>query len=254
MHSDCPDLSVVVLTRDVAEVLEGALASVPPGAEIVVADGGSRDGTRAIARRSGARVIDQDLAAVAAAGGNFDLARNDAAEKARRPWVFFLDADERLSAPLARELAELLAGEPAASAYEVPRRNLFWGRPVRLLGDDYQVRLVRRGAGRFEGRSLHARMQVDGAIGRLASPLIHLNVRSWRDVVRRFRRDVPIAAGALEERPPVGRALREPFHMFRLHYCSHQAWRDGPRGLLVSVVYAAYHGAILWTRRRRRHA
>lgn len=246
----CPNLSVVLLTLDAEEVLEGALESVPPGAEMLVADGGSRDATRQIAERRGARVVDQDRGAVAAGGGNFDLARNAAAARATRRWVLFLDADERTSSELRRELGELLAGEPPDAAYRIPRVNLFWGRPVRLLGEDLQLRLARRGAGRFEGRRLHRPMRVDGPVGRLASPLIHLNVRSWRDVVRRFHRDVPIEARALDERPRLRRTLGEPLHMLRHYLLTHRAWRDGPRGLLVSLLYATYHGSILWTARR----
>jgi glycosyltransferase involved in cell wall biosynthesis len=247
-------LSVVILTLDAQETLPGAIQSIPPGAEVVVADGGSRDATRDIARRLGARVVEQDVAAIAAAGGNFDLGRNGAAEQASRPWIFFLDADERISPPLAFEVAALLAGEPTAAAYRVPRVNLFWGRPVRLLGEDLQLRLVRRGAGRYEGRHLHSPMRIDGTVGRLASPLVHLNVRSWRDVVRRFRRDVPIEARALAPAPPLRRALAEPLHMLRHYLITHRAWRDGPRGFLVSLLYAAYHGSILWAARRMHRA
>jgi glycosyltransferase involved in cell wall biosynthesis len=244
------DLSVVLVALDAEPYLPGALASVPRGAEVVVADGGSRDATRDLARRLGARVVDQDLAAIAAGGGNFDLARNGAAEHAGRSWVFFLDADERISPALAAELVTLLRGRPAHAAYRVPRVNLYWGRPVRLLGEDLQLRLVQRGAGRYEGPHLHRPMRVAGTIGRLASPLVHHNVRTWRDVGRRFRRDVPIEARALAEPPPLRRAVGEPLHLLRHYLITHRAWRDGARGLLVSCLYAAYHGSILWAARR----
>jgi glycosyltransferase involved in cell wall biosynthesis len=246
------DLSVVILTLDAGEVLEGALASVPPGAEVVVAEGGSRDQTRELAERHGARLVEQDLRAVEVGAGNFDLARNAAGEAARRPWLLFLDADERISHPLSRELAALLAGEPRHCGYRIPRVNLFWGRSVRLLGDDLQLRLVRRGAGRFEGSRLHQPMQVAGSVGRLEAPLVHLNVRSWSDVRRRWRRDVPLEARALEPRPGLRAALGSPLHLFRYYFFTQGAWRDGARGLLVSLLYAARHAAILWHRRGHR--
>lgn len=254
MAPSCSNLSVVLLTLDVEEVLQGALDSVPPGAEVVVADGGSRDRTRGIARRSGARVVEQDLETVAAGGGNFDLARNAAGREATRPWLLFLDADERISPELGHELTALMAEEPACDAYRIPRVNLYWGRPVRLLGDDFQLRLVRNGSGRFEGQRLHRSMRVEGMVGHLGSPLIHLNILSWRDVVRRFRRDVPVEARGLTPRPGLRQALGTPWHVFRHYYLTHQAWRDGPHGLLVCCLYAAYHGSIVWTARRRRHA
>ena len=244
-------VSVVVIARDAARVLPGARASVPRGAEIVVADGASRDATAEVARAHGARVVAQDLAAVAAAGGNFDVARNDAARHARREWILFLDADERLSPALAAEIAQAVAADTVA-AYDMPRVNLFWGKPVRLLGEDRQRRLVRRGRGCFEGRALHQPMHVDGPIGHLTMPLVHENVRRCGDLARRFRRDVPIQAAALAAPPGLGEACRIPLRMFRYYYCTNAAWRDGPRGLAVAFAYALYHGAIaaagLWRR------
>ena len=243
-------LTVGVITRDAAEVLPGLLASLPTEVEVVVADGGSRDGTVRNARAAGARVIAQDLEAVQAAAGNFDVARNAVHRAASRPWILFLDADERLTEEGRDELAQLLAGEPEHAAYEIPRVNRFWGRPVRLLGDDHQLRLVRRNAGRFEGNTLHGRMRVDGSIGRLHHPIVHLNVRRWRDVSRRFRREMQLEAAAPGPRPSLRRVLAEPLHLFRYYYLENQAWRDGPIGLLVSVVYAAHRGSLLLARRR----
>ena len=50
-------LSVVIPTWNEAENLAATLEALPERAEVVVADGGSVDGTVEIARRSGARVL-----------------------------------------------------------------------------------------------------------------------------------------------------------------------------------------------------
>ena len=198
--SDTPQLSVVFITLDARAVLAAAIDSIPDGGEIVVADGGSSDGT-------GPSPPSSAPSRCAGSGGHSARRRGirhcaqRRRDEARGEWILHLDADECLSPALAGEVLTVISREPEAVAYEIPRRNLFWGRPVRLLGPDYQLRLVRRGRGRFSGVSLHLRMQVDGTIGRLQSPLIHLNVRTWRDVIRRFRRDAPVQARALERRP-----------------------------------------------------
>lgn len=245
---------MILITREEAEALPGALATISPGAEVIVVDADSRDGTAEIAARSGARVLTQDQRPIVESGGNFDLARNQGAAAAGGDWLLFLDADERLTEASCRELAGAMRSPGEMVAFEMPRVNLFWGRPVRLLGEDHQLRLVRRGAGRFAGPGLHRRMQVDGPIGRLREPLVHDNVRSWRDVERRFRRDVPIEARALGRRPSLGETLTAPMHLFRFYYLRNRAWRDGLRGLLVCLAYAAYHGHLLWRARRDRDA
>jgi rSAM/selenodomain-associated transferase 2 len=84
-------LSIVITTLDAAGSLPAVLAALAEGAdEIVVADGGSTDDTRAVAAALGARVIDaprgrgaQLSAGAAAAGGD---------------WLLFLHADTRLAA------------------------------------------------------------------------------------------------------------------------------------------------------------
>lgn len=249
MSQPWPEVAVILITRNAADVLGGALDSVPAGAEIVVADDRSDDGTPDLARRRGARVIPQDPERLAAANGNFDIARNDAARHATRPWWFFLDADERISPALADEVAARLPQE-ACAAFDMPRINRFWGRPVRLLGEDRQTRLVRRGLGRFPDGPLHQKMVIEGRIDRLAAPLIHENIRNWRDVRLRFERYVPVEARQLPF-VPARRVATEGLGHFVYYYRDQGAWRDGALGLMVSLIYAAYRVAVLREARRR---
>ena len=243
-------IAVVLIARNAADTLSEALRSIPPRAQVIVADGDSHDATANIARAHGAQVVAQDLDSVRRAGGNFDVARNAAGEHVSRDWILYLDADERLSPDLAEEIGRLSNDTPHA-AFRFPRINLFWGRPVRLLGQDFVTRLTRKGRGRYLGSALHGQMQVDGSIGDLSGPLIHDNVRGWVDVVRRFRQYVPIEARAMRPAPDLWTVCAMPWRMFRFYYFTQHAWKDGFRGLIVSMIYAAYHSAIAWKARGR---
>ena len=86
-----PEISIIVPTLDEAGHLAGtldrlcALADAGIAFETVVADGGSRDGTQAIARDAGAKLIE------CGAGRGTQLAAGAAA--ARGSWLLFLHAD-----------------------------------------------------------------------------------------------------------------------------------------------------------------
>jgi rSAM/selenodomain-associated transferase 2 len=103
-------LSVIIPTLDAADGLAASLA-VLSGAryirEIIVADGGSRDATVAIARTAGARVI------AAERGRGPQLAAGAAA--ASGEWLLFLHADCRLSPGWEDAAAAFIAGPNAAS-------------------------------------------------------------------------------------------------------------------------------------------
>jgi rSAM/selenodomain-associated transferase 2 len=78
-------LSVVVPTLDAADALRACLERMRGADEIVVADGGSTDGTQAIARRFGAKLVE------GARGRGRQLRAG--ADAAQGDWLLFLHAD-----------------------------------------------------------------------------------------------------------------------------------------------------------------
>ena len=150
-------LSVALITRNEAANLPRTLASVRWANEIVVVDSGSTDATLAIARDAGARVFEESWKGFAAQ-------KNSAIAHSTGDWILSLDADEEVSPELAQEIQALLGGEPAFSAYRIPRLNHFLGRPLRHGGywPDPKLRLFRRGTAQFADRPVHETMQMIG--------------------------------------------------------------------------------------------
>ena len=148
-------LSVAIITRNEAANLPRTLASVRWANEIVVVDSGSTDATLDLAREAGARVFEESWKGFAAQ-------KNSAIAHATGDWILSLDADEEVSPQLAQEIQALLAGEPASSAYRIPRLNHFLGCPLRHGGywPDPKLRLFRRGAAQFADRPVHESMQM----------------------------------------------------------------------------------------------
>jgi tetratricopeptide (TPR) repeat protein len=113
-----PTVALSMIMRNAAADLPNCLASVRGVAdEIVIADTGSTDGSIAIARQHGARVIaipwDNDFAA----------ARNAALAECRADWIVSLDADQRLDPAAGPILRGLMANQSGPLGYQASIRN-----------------------------------------------------------------------------------------------------------------------------------
>ena len=151
-----PTLSVVVITRNEEARIRACLDSVAWADDIVVVDAESEDKTARIAREVTERVFVRPWPGFAAQ-------KNFAIEQARSDWVLSLDADETVTPELREEIQTLLGAPAALDGYAVRRRNIFWGRWVRHGGlyPDWQLRVFRRGRGRFVERVVHESVRVD---------------------------------------------------------------------------------------------
>jgi len=236
-------LSVALITQNEAANLPGTLASVHWAHEIVIVDSGSTDATVAIAQSFGARIFEEPWTGFAAQ-------KNSAIGHATGDWILSLDADEEVSPELAREIQALVGGEPAFSAYRIPRLNHFLGRPLRHGGywPDPKLRLFRRGAARFQNQPIHETMQADGPVGLLKSHLIHHCYPTIDDYREHMDRYSTIAARALVESGRAGRsrvwlfwnARLNPAATFLYNYIFRLGFLDGREGLLQHLNHSAY--------------
>lgn len=244
-------LSVAMITMNEAANLPRTLGSLrlleEPGkatkVEIVVVDSGSTDATVEIARGLGAKVYSEPWKGYAGQ-------KNSAIEHTTGEWVLSLDADEELSPELAREIAALLATEPAFGAYRIPRLNHFLGRPLRHGGywPDKKLRLFRRGAARFEERPVHETMKADGAVGELKGPLIHRCYATLGEYIEHMNRYSSEGAALLASRGRtsaglgawVVNAVLNPAATFVYNYVFRLGFLDGREGLVQHLNHAAY--------------
>ena len=149
------EISVCVITLNEEKNLAACLASVKGCGEIIVVDSGSVDGTQKIAESFGAVWITKPWR-------GFAQQRREAEQRATKPFVLFLDADEQISEELQKEISILLQ-DPHASQqlYFFLRKSEFLGRRIHY-GDwkkDWVARLAPRGKTEWVGREPHPYLQ-----------------------------------------------------------------------------------------------
>ena len=233
-----PRLSVVLVTRNEEDRLRAALESVAWADEIVVVDAESDDKTVTIAREFTDHVVVRPWPGYA-------VQKNVAIDLATGDWILSLDADEVVSAELTAEIRRVLAADGPADGYSVPRRNIFWGRWVRHGGlyPDWQLRLFRRGRGRFVERAVHESVTVDGRVERLSGHLEHRSYRDVGDFLARADRYAALAAAdavAQGRRAGVRNLVLRPLGRFVSMYVVRGGVLDGWRGFLLASLYAYY--------------
>lgn len=242
-----PKVTATVITFNEAANIAPALESLAWADEIVVVDSESTDDTVAIARRYTDRVFVRPWPGYVAQ-------KNFAAEQASNDWIFSLDADERVTPELAREVRALLSTEPPLKGYRVPRVTFHLGRWIRSTDwyPDYQLRLYDRRHARWAGRYVHESVQADGPVGKLRSDLQHYAYRDVSHHLRSMDRYTTLAARQMFEdgrRAGWFDVLVHPRLAFFRNYVLRGGFRDGMPGLIVSAMNAYYVGlkyAKLW--------
>ena len=180
MHSI--PLSIFIITKNEADRIGRTLAAIEGlAAQVIVVDSGSADGTEALARAAGARVIEHEFT-------GYGPQKRFAEDQCAHDWLLNLDADEVVPPELCAEIAALFtSGEPAADAYTVPIAEVFPGEdaPHAFAYTLKPVRLYRRSKGRYVDSIVHDRvaLQPGARTGALKNAIHHFSVRSIGDQI-----------------------------------------------------------------------
>jgi len=229
--------AAIIALNEESNILR-ALESVAWTDEVILVDSGSTDQTIDIARDWGARVI-------AAGFDGYVEAKNLALKYTSGQWVLSLDADEEVTPELRAEIETIVADEAAADGYRIPRRNHYLGKWMRWCGwyPDYQLRLWKRGTGRWVGGSVHERVDVNGEVGKTKAALNHFTYNSLNDHVARMNRYATLHAQdrfAAGKRATFLHLLLTPLLQFIKLYFLRLGMLGGMRGLMVSGMGSYY--------------
>jgi len=235
-------ISVVIISRAQEAKIDEVLDSVNDWVNeiVIVLDKKIKRGVYRAAKKFGARIYYRDF-------DNYSSQKNFAISKAAGNWILSLDADEVVSAGLAKELQEATS-DLSYNGYFLPRKNIIFGKTINYAGwyPDYQLRFFVKGYGQFD-KIIHERISLQGGSGYLRNPLIHYNYQTISGFIDRLNRYTDaesqqlIASGYRFSSADI---LFRPVQEFIRRFFAQEGWRDGLHGLALSLLMAFYALAI----------
>jgi len=238
-------LSAIVLTRNEERHIEECLASLAWADEVLVVDSGSTDQTVVLAEKSGARAVTHPFT-------DFASQRNFAMSQAKGDWVFFIDADERVTPDLAEEIKAVILShnsdqddeKPLKAVYGIPRHNFFFGKRLRL-GDsreDAPIRFFPR-QGVSWSQPVHERIVTGLPVRKLNQPLLHYSTRDLAHYQQKALEYIPLELQTMRKKgvkPALWKSFVLPPAKFIQLYFFKFGVLDGIAGFQYAILSTYY--------------
>jgi glycosyltransferase involved in cell wall biosynthesis len=235
-----PPISVVIPCKDEEHHLAACVQSVLGWAdEILIADSGSTDKTLAIAHDFCTahprlcRLIQREFI-------SFGSFKGWAVNQCRHDWVLVLDADERMTPALRREIDKVLSKSDCPDAFLVGFDHYYLGYRIRHGAWNHKVvRLFRKSVANYDAGAIHEKVVVStGRVGILKGRLEHRTctcLDRWYQKKNRYT-----TVGALEKWKRGKRArlwdlTLRPITAFVKSFIVKMGFLDGMGGFLVAV-------------------
>lgn len=236
-----PKLSIAIITYNEAANIQRTLESVAWADEIVVVDSGSADKTVEICRRYTDKVYHQEWL-------GFGQQKNLAIDKTSGEWILSLDADEPIEPALAEEIRDITSASTSNDGYRIPRKTFFLGKWMKYGGwyPDYNLRLFKKGRGRFKERLVHESIEVEGVVGNTKNAILHYaypDLASYMQSINKYSSlaaDIMHANNISAFQAGCLNILFRPAFTFVYKYFVRFGFLDGKHGLVLNLFHAYY--------------
>lgn len=206
--------------------------------EIVIVDSNSSDRTAEIASRYTDKVFQHEFR-------GFKDKHEYADAQTTGDWIFWIDADERVTPELREAIEKLKQSDEIKlpDGFRIARKSWYINRWIKFSGwyPDYQMRFYRKSASFWDGIAPHETARVKGKIEKLDGEFLHYTKRDLSEHHRVIDSYTSLAAEyKVKEGETVG-ALGIFFNSiaaFVRTYLLKQGFRDGVPGLIIAMFTA----------------
>jgi glycosyltransferase involved in cell wall biosynthesis len=231
-------LTALVITYNEEQNIKIVLDDLAFADEIIVVDSFSTDKTFEIA--SGFK----NTKVVQRVFDNFAAQRNYALSLASNSWILFVDADERLTLELKKEIIFIINQENSAAAYFIHRTFMFQNSKLRFSGwqTDKIIRLFRKENAVYNHEKIvHEKLIVNGKIGKLKNRLIHYSYSNYDNYKQKM-----VFYGQLKAQEEVFKNTTpnffhfyiRPAYQFLNQYLVRFGFLDGKKGVIICYLNA----------------
>lgn len=239
-------ISAIIITKNEAKMLPSCLKTLKWVDEIIVVDAQSEDETVTLAKKFAAKIV------TVPDGTDYSTSRNIGQKTATGDWLFYVDADERITSELKKEILSTICDlRSKIYSYKLSRQNIMLGQWLKHGGfwPDYVHRLFHKDALIKWTGKLHESPTVKGEIGTLTHPIKHYTARTIRMALAKSARWAPIEAQLLYQAnsPQViwWKLIKVFFQKLFSVWIIKAGFLDGTRGFILAFIQATHQMSVL---------
>jgi len=228
-------ITAIIPTLNEEIHIADAIKSVSFADEIIVIDSFSTDKTLEIAEKLNVKIIKRKF-------DDFSSQKNFAISKASHDWIYILDADERVTPEVEKEILQAVKDPKDFVGFFVRRTFYFCNRRVKYSGfqRDKVIRLFLREHCKYTGL-VHEKILTKGKIGFFKHKIDHFSYRNYDHYISKMNHYAAIRAKELYEKGDkvnIFHVMIKPIARFFIHYVIRLGFLDGFTGFLVAKIQA----------------
>ncbi|WP_026775137.1 glycosyltransferase family 2 protein [Polaribacter sp. Hel_I_88] len=228
-------ITAIIPTLNEEIHIEEAIKSVGFADEIIVIDSYSTDSTVALAEKYNVKIIKRKF-------DDFSSQKNFAIQQAKHPWIYVLDADERVTSEVKREILEAVQNPNNCVGFYVRRSFYFVGKNINYGGcqRDKVIRLFLKEECMYRG-IVHEKITTNGKLGFFKHKIEHYSYKNYDHYISKMNHYGALRAKQyFDEGKTVNlyHILIKPPARFFIHYFLRLGFLDGFPGYIFAKTQA----------------
>lgn len=228
-------ITAIIPTLNEEIHIEAAIKSVSFADEIIVIDSYSTDDTVILAEKHNVKIIKRKF-------DDFSTQKNHAIDQAKHSWIYVLDADERVTPEVQKEILEAVKNPKDYVGFYVRRSFYFAGKHIKFGGcqRDKVVRLFLKENCSYEG-VVHETIKAEGKLGFFKNKIEHFSYKDYDHYISKMHHYGRLRGKEYFERGKkvnLFHILIKPSARFIIHYFIRLGFLDGFPGYIFAKTQA----------------